>query len=356
MKKKNLRILSLFAGCGGMDLGFLMADHPSLCYNVAWANDFEKDACETYKKNIDDKIICEDIWAVNFEKVPNADVVIGGFPCEDFSIVRGDTRPGFGSKRGLLYTRFVDLVSIKRPMIFVAENVKGLLSAMKGEAIKKIIEDFSLAGGIGYDITYKLINFADYGVPQTRERVIIVGIRKDLKIKFEFPMPTHKGKHVSTKVALKGVENVIANNEKLKMADSTREKLELIPPGGNYKNLPQYSEKNWMSLIYKRLDPNLPSPTIVAAGGGGTWGYHFAEHRSLTNRERARLQTFPDNFVFIGSTTEVRRQIGNAVPPLGIKPIAEKLLNSLDDVAVKRKIKAVKKTKLKAKQMKLLGV
>jgi DNA (cytosine-5)-methyltransferase 1 len=332
-KRGKLKILSLFAGCGGMDLGFLLAEHPKYRYEIAWANDFDKDACETYRRNFKHDIDCRSIWEVDLDKTPPVDIVIGGFPCEDFSILRGDTRPGFKSKRGLLYTKFVEAVAKKQPLFFVAENVKGLLSAHKGWAIEKIKRDFEKVDHVGYDVVYKLINFADYGVPQRRERVIIVGVRNDLGLKFEFPEPTHEGKHVAAKEALKGVEKVNANNERLRLLESTREKLALIPPGGNYKSVPEYSANNWMSLIYKRLHPDEPSPTIVAAGGGGTWGYHYAEPRPLTNRERARIQTFPDDFEFAGSTTEVRRQIGNAVPPLGIKPIAEQIIKVLNKEA-----------------------
>jgi len=263
---------------------------------------------------------------IDLDKTPNCDVIVGGFPCQDFSILRGDNRDGFKSKRGLLYTRFVEAVSKKSPLFFVAENVKGLLTTHNGWAIKKIKEDFEKVDHASYDVKYKLINFADYGVPQNRERVIIVGVRRDLKLNFVFPEPTHKNKPVPAKVALAGVENAKFNNEKIHIQPSTKKKLEFIPAGGNYKNLPGYENKNWMSLIYKRLHPNLPSPTIVANGGGGTWGYHFSEPRPLTNRERARIQTFPDNFEFVGNIPEVRKQLGNAVPPLGIKPIAEQIL------------------------------
>ncbi|MBI5332405.1 MAG: DNA cytosine methyltransferase [Candidatus Aenigmarchaeota archaeon] len=315
-----------------MDLGFLMAKNPRLSYEIIWANDFDKTVCETYKKNFSHDVMCGDIWNVDLNKVPDADVIIGGFPCQDFSILRGEKRYGFKSNRGLLYTRFVEAVAKKLPLFFVAENVKGLLTTDNGWAIKKIKEDFEKVDHVGYDVRYKLINFADYGVPQNRERVIIIGIRNDLKLNFAFPEPTHRHRHVSAKTALNGVENVIQNNEKINIQLSTKKKLELIPAGGNYKNLPGYENKNWTSLIYKRLHPTQPSPTIVANGGGGTWGYHFSEHRPLTNRERARIQTFPDNFEFVGNMSEVRRQIGNAVPPLGIKPIAEQLLNVFEDV------------------------
>ena len=215
-------------------------------------------------------------------------------------------------------------------MFFVAENVKGLLTIHNGWAIKKIKEDFEKVDDAGYNVTYKLINFAHYGVPQNRERVIIVGIRNDLGLKFTFPEPTHKNNPIPVKTALADVEKVELNNEKMPTRLSTIQKLESIPPGGNYKYIPGHENKNWMSLIYKRLHPNKPSPTIVACGGGGTWGYHHIEPRPLTNRERARIQSFPDDFEFLGPISEVRKQIGNAVPPLGIKPIAEQLLRTVN--------------------------
>lgn len=329
-EKKTLKVMSLFSGCGGMDLGFVLAEHPTYNYEVVWANDNNEFASQTYKRNFKHNIVTQDIWNVDLEHAPKCDVIIGGFPCQDFSILRGGTRAGFGSKRGLLYTKFVEAVAKKLPKFFVAENVKGLLTIEKGWAIQKIKRDFEKVDHVGYDVQFKLINFADFGVPQKRERVVIVGVRGDLGVKFAFPEPTYKKRHVPVKVALSGVENVKFNNEKLNVNPSTVEKLKKIPPGGNYKYLPELSNKNWMSLIYKRLHPDLPSPTIVAGGGGGTWGYHYKEPRPLTNRERARIQTFPDWFAFSGSTTEVRRQIGNAVPPYGIKPIAEQLLKVLN--------------------------
>jgi len=186
---KKLKIMSLFAGCGGMDLGFLMAEHQNLAYEIVWANDFDKTACETYKKNFKHDIVCRDIWDIDLDKTPDVDVIIGGFPCQDFSVLKGGKRGGFKTKRGVLYTKFVEAVSKKQPLFFVAENVKGLLTAHNGWAIKKIKQDFEK---VGYKVQYKLINFADYGVPQNRERVIIVGIRSDLGINFVFPEPTHK--------------------------------------------------------------------------------------------------------------------------------------------------------------------
>jgi DNA (cytosine-5)-methyltransferase 1 len=325
--KKVLRIMSLFAGCGGMDLGFLMAQYPKYKYEVAWANDFDAYACATYKLNIGEEIVHGDIWDIDLKKTPKVDVIVGGFPCQDFSIMRRERNDVFKSKRGLLYTKFVDAVSEKLPIFFVAENVRGLISANRGWAIKKIKEDFEK---VGYNVQYQLLNFADYGVPQNRQRVIIVGVRNDLDYSFVYPKPTHQGRHVPVKIALKDVELIEVNNERQKLHQSTIDILNQIPAGGNYKSTKQFADKNWISLTYRRLHPDKPSPTIIANGGGGMQGYHWKEPRSLTNRERARIQTFPDSFHFVGSMTQVRRQLGNAVPPEGIKPIAEQLLKMVN--------------------------
>ena len=248
-------------------------------------------------------------------------------------------RPGLRGTRGNLYTYFVDIVSRLQPLAFVAENVKGLLSANNGKAIQQIVADFE---GCGYEVFQSVYNFADYGAPQLRERVLIIGLRKDLKLTFTKPLrlfaddKNHKrlglSKHISSKQALKGVEEAKFNNEHQKIKDSTRELLKLIPPGGNFTSIPKDHPryvKGMISHVYRRLDPNLPSKTIIAGGGGGTWGYHYQDPRPLTNRERARLFGFTDDFIFEGSITEVRRQIGNAVPPIGFKPIAEHLFNLL---------------------------
>jgi DNA (cytosine-5)-methyltransferase 1 len=348
---KKLGIISLFAGCGGMDLGFLMAKHPKMSYKIVWANDFDADACRTYEKNIKHRIDRRDIWSIDLDEIPKGDVIIGGFPCQDFSILQATDRKGTATKRGLLYTKFVETVAKKLPLFFVAENVKGLLTANNGYAIKRIKKDFEKVDHAGYDVECKPINFADFGVPQNRERIIIVGVRNDSGIRFIFPEPTHKGKHVPVKTALAGVEKIKLNNEPMRIMQSTLTNLKKIPAGGNYKDIPKYADKNWMSLIYRRLHPDRPSPTIVACGGGGTWGYHYKEPRPLTNRERARIQTFPDWFEFFGSPAEVRRQIGNAVPPLGIKAIAEQLLKAVSkEIGLQRFLKTENSKRIYGKQ------
>lgn len=329
----SIKILSLFSGCGGMDLGAHWAGG-----STVWANEFNSWACQTYRKNFKNTLLIDkSIEDVDLDtELPEKgtiDVVLGGFPCQDFSMIW--KRPGLKGTRGNLYTYFVDIVNRLQPYAFVAENVKGLLSANNGQAIKQIISDFS---DCGYKIHCEVYNFADYGAPQLRERVLIIGIRNDVDAFYTKPPKTHAEaskhvelglkKHVSSREALKDAEKVIFNNEHQNIKSNTTELLKLIPPGGNFSDVPRDHPryvKGMISHVYRRLHPDMPSTTIIAGGGGGTWGYHFHEPRPLTNRERARLFGFPDDFVFEGSITEVRRQIGNAVPPIGFKPIAEHL-------------------------------
>ena len=329
--KPTISVVSLFSGCGGMDLSF-----HQLGFKIIWANDIDKLACETYKNNIGPHISHADIDEVSYSDIPEADLILGGFPCQDFSMIW--KRGGIEVERGNLYKRFVDIVSHKNPLMFVAENVKGLLTANKKRAIKQIVEDFSTAGTYGYKTTHFLINFADYGVPQMRERVLIFGVRKDLEINFNVPIPTHTpDSYVSAKEALAGVEKVEFNNEHQNVQPRTVEKLKLIPPGGNYTDIPEQSPhavKGMISHVYRRLHPDKPSATIIAAGGGGTWGYHYSSPRPLTNRERARLFGYPDEFVFEGSISEVRRQIGNSVPPSGMRVFAKEIKCFLETAKV----------------------
>jgi DNA (cytosine-5)-methyltransferase 1 len=323
--EKKPQLISLFSGCGGMDLPFHKAG-----FKVVWAIDSNKYACKTFSRNIADVIINDSIENIDIAQVPEAEICIGGFPCQDFSLIW--KRPGLEGTRGNLYTYFLDFVNKKKPKAFVAENVKGLLSANNYQAIKQIISDFeSIAPG--YLVKPKLYNFADYGVPQFRQRVLLVGIRMDTGFNFVHPQPEYglnrKKPYRTAGEALKNVEAVLDNNKHHKIQTRTVEILNRIQPGGNFSDIPKdspYYVKGMISHVYRRIHPDKPSSTIIAGGGGGTWGYHYLEPRSLTNRERARLQTFPDDFVFEGSTTEVRRQIGNAVPPQGIAAVVEALI------------------------------
>lgn len=324
-----IKVISLFSGCGGLDLGFEQVGD----YKTVWANDFKHEACETFRKHFGDVILEGDIEQVDpysDKNIPECDIILGGFPCQDFSIIW--KRPGLDGERGNLYKSFLRFVDAKKPKAFVAENVKGILTANSKKAIRQIIEDFQNIAP-GYVVIPHLYNFADYGVPEYRERVLIVGIRSDMGFEFKHPKPTH-GEHegllpyVTVGDALKDVENVKFNNEHLRVAERTKTIISLIPEGGNFTAIPKDSPfyvKGMISHVYRRIHRNEPSKTIIAAGGGGTWGYHYPENRPLTNRERARIQSFPDDFVFYGNTTEVRRQIGNAVPPVGVHAVANAL-------------------------------
>lgn len=328
ISKTKPKVISLFTGCGGLDLSFHQQG-----YDIVWANDFNEWAAATYEHNIGHAMHCMDIEKADPYKtksIPSCDLIIGGFPCQDFSMIW--KRPGLKGERGNLYKSFLRFVDAKKPKAFIAENVKGLLSANNHKAIEQIINDFEEIHP-GYVVKPKLYNFADYGVPQFRERVLIVGIRVDTGFDFQHPKPTHGSKagkdYFTAGEALRGVELVKFNNEKMNILPKTVKMLELIPEGGNFTDIPKDNPcyvKGMISHVYRRINRKEPAKTIIAAGGGGTWGYHFPESRPLTNRERARLQSFPDDFEFLGSNAEVRRQIGNAVPPKGVFKTARELM------------------------------
>ena len=334
----DFKIFSTFTGAGGLDIGFhgdfdfLGRYFPKLPFTTEYALEYNKDAINSLEKNkkyfTNTKLLHKDITE-NIEKEllkykpKKYDIFLGGFPCVTFSVV-GKQEGLKNDKDGQLYESFAKYVERLQPKVFIAENVKGILSANKGEAVKIIKKRFELDG---YKLKIFLVNFADFGVPQLRERVLFIGIRNDIKTEFIPPEFTHKNNHITSKEAFKYLPKNCVHTQHLKVSDKVVERLKLIPQGKNFKaveNTP-YAIKGLMSNIYRRLHEDEPAYTVIASGGGGTWGYHFKEHRPLTNRERARLQSFPDDYNFQGSTTEVRRQIGNAVPPVGIYPFAERI-------------------------------
>jgi len=343
------KLAELFCGPGGLALGATSAtayNQKGERYGVksVWANDIDQSMCRTYARNIhagdETATICGPVEKIDFEKVPKFDALAFGFPCNDFSVV-GEHK-GFNGKFGPLYTYGVKAINTHNPKWFIAENVGGIQSANDGKAFKKILSDLENAGR-GYRLTAHLYKFEQYGVPQYRHRVVIIGIRKDLGLTFKVPAPTTSEKYVTVKDAFENppITKMAMNNEITKQANLVVERLKFIPPGKNawYEGIPQHLRLNVkgakMSQIYKRLDPNKPSYTITGSGGGGTHGYHWEEPRALTNRERARIQTFPDDFVFEGTKEEVRKQIGMAVPPRAAKAIIEALLKTFAGVPYK---------------------
>lgn len=346
---KIFKIAELFCGPGGLALGATSAS----AYNKngdrfgvksVWANDIDESACRTYARNLHagdmSTVICGPVEKVDFTKVPKFDALAFGFPCNDFSLV-GEHK-GFNGKYGPLYNFGIKAINTHNPSWFIAENVSGLQSANEGKAFRKILSDLEKAGA-GYQLTANLFKFEEYGVPQYRHRIVIVGIRKDLHLKFNVPAPTTIDKYVTAKDAFENppIAKTASNNEITKQANIVVERLKYIPPGKNawYDGIPEHLRLNVkgakMSQIYKRLDPNKPSYTITGSGGGGTHGYHWNEPRALTNRERARIQTFPDDFIFEGSKEEVRKQIGMAVPPRVAKIIIEAVLKTFAGIPYK---------------------
>lgn len=338
MNKKVFKLGELFCGPGGLALGAINAKIADLDYSIVheWANDYDSDTCNTYRRNIcpqdEDSVICGDVRELDIDSLGEIDALAFGFPCNDFSVV-GEQK-GFDGEYGPLYSYGVKVLNKYKPMWFLAENVGGLKSANEGRAFEKIKEDLINAG---YKIYPNLYKFEEYGVPQARHRMIIVGIRGDLPFEFKIPSTElYKDCDVTCKTALEipPIPENAFNNEETKQSKIVIERLKHIKPGQNAftADLPDELKLNVkgakISQIYKRLDPDKPAYTVTGSGGGGTHIYHYEEPRALTNRERARLQTFPDDYVFEGSKESVRKQIGMAVPSKGAQIIFEAILNT----------------------------
>ena len=327
-KTKIFRLGELFCGPGGIAYGALNAKAygQGAVYKIQheWVSDYDQDTCKTYIRNIcpshPEKVICKDVRELDIKSLPPIDAFAYGFPCNDFSLV-GEQK-GFKGSFGPLYTYGAKVLDYFKPKFFIAENVGGITSANEGRAFEKIISDLKSAGN-GYELTAHLYKAEEYGIPQRRHRVIIVGIDKTLNLKFNIPMPTTLFNPKTAKEALENppIPKDAPNNEITRQSMVVIRRLQHIRPGENAwsAELPEELRLNVktakMSQIYKRIHPDRPSYTITGSGGGGTHGYHWDEPRALTNRERARLQTFPDTFVFEGSKESVRKQIGMAVPP-----------------------------------------
>lgn len=329
------RLSELFCGAGGIGLGASMVNINNVEIKHIWATDYEKDACDTYNKNIAPKaMICKDIREIDFnslKKYGEIDCLTFGFPCNDFSSV-GEQK-GIDGVFGALYKYCVKALDTFRPSYFVAENVSGLKNANEGGAFQKIIEAFR---GSGYNVYPNLYHFENYGIPQKRHRIIIVGIRNDINLTFKIPSyKPYKDIDNTVKTALGNIPENIFNSELTAQSPVVVERLKYIKEGENAftADLPMHLKLNIkgakISQIYKRLKANEPSYTITGSGGGGTHVYHYSENRALTNRERARLQTFPDSFEFLGAKESVRKQIGMAVPPAGIMIIFEALIKTI---------------------------
>ncbi|MBC7961234.1 MAG: DNA cytosine methyltransferase [Vallitaleaceae bacterium] len=362
MKKS---VVSLFSGGGGLDLGFIAED-----YDIVWAIDNNANAVATYKANIGNHIICADINKVDLELIPQADIVIGGPPCQSFSLAGNRN---VEDARGQLIWKYIHIIQKIQPQAFVFENVTGLQSAKNSEG-ENILDLLKIAfQDIGYAIEMKVVNAADYGVPQRRKRVIIVGLKKGCL--FQFPAPTNNEsgvglkKYVSVEDALDDLPLAVANEHPIthygkepqtdyqirmrcsepitehilpQMSELDQYIISHVKPGGNYMDIPcdvdskrirRLQQDGGHTTCYGRLSKDKPSYTINTYFNRPNVGcnIHYRENRLITVREALRLQSFHDSYRIISSNKQGRNSIvGNAVPPLLAQAIAHKLKDYLE--------------------------
>lgn len=312
-----LKTVSLFAGCGGMDLGFENAG-----FNIVWANDNNKKIEQTYKHNHKNtELVIKSLVDIDSEDIPECDVIIGGPPCQSWSLA--GAMKGKEDSRGQLFYEYVRVIKDKRPKAFVAENVKGIVSKAHLDSFNEIVDMFKDAG---YTVSYKLVNAKNYGVPQDRERVFIVGIRNDLGVSYEFPNPTNRDGNYVT------LENAIGD-----LRDNPGEWME-----GSFSPIfmSRNRRRNWNEVAFTvqasgrqtQIHPDSPEMEKVDKD---KWQFKYDENikeRRMSVRECARIQTFPDSFDFLGTPiNENYKMIGNAVPVKLAEAVAKNLSICLGD-------------------------
>jgi len=301
-------VVSLFSGAGGMDMGFDLEG-----FKTIWANDFDKDSCETHNAWSGAEVIHGSIEKIDLDTIPDADVVLGGFPCQGFSLA-GPRK--VDDKRNILYQYFVKVIEKVQPKAFVAENVKGILTLGGGEIIKVIIQEFS---DRGYNVQFKLLNSADYSVPEDRFRVIMVGIRKDIKAEFSYPEPT---KH---KVSLR---QAIGHLPAPKPA-------EILEGGFSPRFMSRNRKRTWdqqaftVPAMAKQVTLHPSSPDMIKLDKD-LWKFGDGKTRRLSWKEAAAVQTFPADMYFAGNLVSIYKQIGNAVPVNLARAVAHELHKSLE--------------------------
>ncbi len=304
----KLKVASLFCGCGGTDVGiqgdfdFLDKHYDSNNTEIVYANDIEKSACTIFEKNFGLTPDNRDIREVNSEELPEFDILTGGFPCQSFSIVaQNPKRLGIKDEKGMLFFEMCRILKDRQPKCFIAENVKGILTANKREAFPLIIKEFENSG---YDVFYKILKAVEYGVPQKRERVIIVGFRKDLKINFKFPnaLITDESKYIPLKTIVeKSVDEKYFFSEKAVIGMMKNR-------ASMNKGRAQNPEEpcNTVGAHLAKVSLNSTDPVLLDNN----------RYRRFTPREVARIQSFPETFELIESESAQYRALGNAIPPV----------------------------------------
>ncbi|WP_270343398.1 DNA cytosine methyltransferase [Lactococcus petauri] len=343
------RVLDLFCGCGGLSSGFEQEGFKIVAGIDSW-----KDALNTFEKNHLGSLAIElDLGNFSPEQIKEKagkdfDVIIGGPPCQGFSI-SGKRNPD--DPRNKLYQGFVSTVEYFKPKVFLMENVPNLLSMAKGNVKDTIVEEFS---AIGYNVQYQVLLASDYGVPQNRKRVFFIGTRKDIR-KFTYPIKNSTPPVTSLEAISdlpehsledgapypltpqseyqKNIRNSslgVYNHKVTVHTEQTQKIIALVPDGGNYKNLPiELQQTRKVNIAWTRINSSKPSMTIDT---GHNHHFHYKFNRVPTVRESARLQSFPDTFIFYGGKTSQLKQVGNAVPPLLAKSLASEIKRCLDDL------------------------
>lgn len=319
------KVVSLFSGCGGADLGvvgnfeFNGKKYDKNPFSLVCALDIDNKALNTHRLNFQcDNVVCGDICEIDTKDIPEHDVLVGGFPCQSFSTIN-PTKDPFDD-RANLYKQMVRIAKEKQPKVFIAENVKGLMTLHKGSIIAKVIKAFEEAG---YIVKKQLIRCADYGVPQKRERVIIVGVRKDIQHEYIFPDAPNENNWQPLSVA---VHNLVIEDKKYYFSEKAVQGM-----------------KNAKNNMKRGLSQNLNEPCLTVTSHLAKVSLNSRDpvllvdpekelYRRFTPREAARIQSFPDSFQFAGSETDAYRQIGNAIPPVMFWHIAKSILPILDDI------------------------
>lgn len=358
MKTKKYKVLDLFCGCGGISEGYALAG-----FEIIGGIDFNKYAAITFKHNFKNaKVHNIDITTFSNSQIEedygDVDVIVGGPPCQGFSSANRWQKEK-EDPRNKLFFEYIRFVQKIHPKIIMIENVRGLLTRDSGYAIKRIKE---ILGAEEYNITYRVLDASDYGVPQNRKRAIIVGVQKKYKdIFFDFDKIKKQEKttvedaigelyvfeqseaNVKTittladtplRKFLRTKDNTILDQDIVYPAQKVQDRIKHVPQGGNWKDVPSElwptDRQNRHSSAYKRLDPKTQSCTIDTGNAHSNY-FHPIYHRIPTIRESARLQSFPDSFEFQGPRGSKYRQVGNAVPPLLAKAIAEVIMKILEN-------------------------
>lgn len=319
---EKLKVASLFCGCGGTDVGllggfdFLGKSYSPNNMEIVYANDIDDNACNIFKENFGIEPDNRDIRDVKSSEIPDFDILTGGFPCQSFSIIaQNPKRLGVKDERGKLFFEMCRILKEKQPKCFIAENVKGILTANKRSAFPLIIEEFENSG---YDVKYSILNSAEYGVPQKRERVIIVGFRKDLKVNFRFPEAIIKEEHL-----YEPLKSVIDSEVEDKYFFSDKAVAGMLKKRETMnKGRAQDLNKpcNTVGAHLAKVSLNSTDPVLMIG----------ERYRRFTPREVARIQSFPEKFMLVGSETAQYRALGNAIPPVMFWYVANKVSEYFD--------------------------